>query len=163
MTFDAPFRSEIMHIKPEWIDYNGHLNMAYYNVLFDTCIDEAFILFGLGPDYVKERNASYYTLQVHVHYLRELHLDDPVYATLHLLDYDAKRTHFFQALFHADDDTLRATSEQLNMHVDMGAKRAAPFPADVLAKIEAMHAAHAGLERPPQVGSTIGIRRKTPG
>jgi len=160
MTFDAPFKSDIMHIRPEWIDYNGHLNMAYYNVLFDDCIDQAFILFGLGPDYVKQKNASFYTLEVHITYLRELHEGDPVYVTLQLLDFDEKRTHFYQELHHAEKGFLSATSEQLNMHVDMTAKRAAPFPDDVLTNIAAMHDAHKDLERAPQLGSVIGIRRK---
>ena len=40
-----------MQIEPQWIDYNGHLNMAYYNVLFDRAIDELWLQLGIGPDY----------------------------------------------------------------------------------------------------------------
>ena len=36
----APFRSSPKHVRPEWVDYNGHLNMAYYTFLFDTSVDE---------------------------------------------------------------------------------------------------------------------------
>lgn len=161
MTFDAPFKSDPMQIKPEWIDYNGHLNLAFYHVLFDTCIDEAFILFGLGPDYVKSHNASFFTLEAHVNYLRELSEGDPVYVTLQLLDYDHKRTHFFQQLYHGKEGFLSATSEQLSMHVDLESKRGTPFPDDVLARIAAMSEAHKDLARPSQIGSTIGIRHKS--
>jgi len=161
MTFDAPFKSDIMHVEPAWIDYNGHLNMAYYNVLFDRCVDQAYELFGFDADYLKTHNASFFTLEVHVTYLREIHEGAPVYVTLQLLDFDEKRTHFFQELHHAEDGFLSATSEQINLHVDMGTKRSAPFPPDVLKRIEAMHTAHAGLERKPQVGHVIGIRRKS--
>ncbi len=42
-----------MQVEKQWIDYNGHLNMAYYNVLFDRCADEAFELFGMGPGYAQ--------------------------------------------------------------------------------------------------------------
>jgi acyl-CoA thioester hydrolase len=45
----SPFRSSIMTVKPEWIDYNGHLNMAYYNVLFDHGADEVYEDLGFGP------------------------------------------------------------------------------------------------------------------
>jgi len=51
--FFAPFVSSPMRVEPAWIDYNGHLNMAYYNVLFDRAVDEAFELIGCGLDYVK--------------------------------------------------------------------------------------------------------------
>ena len=46
--FFAPFVSSVMRVEPSWIDYNGHLNMAYYNVLFDRCVDEAYELLGIG-------------------------------------------------------------------------------------------------------------------
>lgn len=162
MTFEAPFKSEVMRVRSEWIDYNGHLNMAYYNVLFDHCVDQAFINFGLGPDYVKENNASFYTLEAHLTYLAELHENDPVYVTLQLLDHDDKRTHFFQELYHAEDGYLSATCEQLNIHVDMSARRAAPFPPAVLSRIEEMRTAHEELPRKAQVGHVISIRRKAP-
>ena len=51
--FAAPFVSSVMRVEPQWIDYNGHLNMAYYNVLFDRAVDEVFELLGCGVDYVK--------------------------------------------------------------------------------------------------------------
>ena len=46
--FFAPFVSSVMRVEQSWIDYNGHLNMAYYNVLFDRCVDEAYELLGIG-------------------------------------------------------------------------------------------------------------------
>ena len=55
---DVPFRSSIMQIRPEWIDYNGHLNMAYYNVMFDHAIDELWARIGIGPNYMKARGGS---------------------------------------------------------------------------------------------------------
>jgi acyl-CoA thioester hydrolase len=61
--YGAPFVGAIKTVEPEWIDYNGHFNMAYYAVLFDRTADEAFELVGLGPDYVQSRNASYFTLE----------------------------------------------------------------------------------------------------
>lgn len=160
MTSDALFRSSVMTVEPQWIDYNGHLNMAYYNVLFDRCVDQAFESFGLGPDYVKARNASFYTMELHVTYLRELHDGDPVVVTLQLLDRDAKRCHFFQEMYHAEKGYLAATAEQMSMHVDMAAKKSAPFPPDVATHIAAMHEAHRHLPRPPQAGHVIAIPRK---
>src|SRR5216684_1705126 len=73
--FFAPFVSSVMRVEPAWIDYNGHLNMAYYNVLLDRAVDEVFALLGCGLDYVKKRKHSCFTAEAHLRYLRELHAD----------------------------------------------------------------------------------------
>ena len=156
----TPFMLPDQSIRPEWIDYNGHLNMSYYMVLFDQCVDAAFEGFGLGPHYAEQKKASYYTLEVHVTYLQELHLEDMVNVTLQVLDYDSKRTHYFEEMHHAEKGFLAATMECICMHVDLNTKRSTPFPDDVLAKIAAMHEKHRLLPVPPQVGHVIGIKRK---
>ncbi|MBZ9965315.1 thioesterase family protein [Mesorhizobium sp. BR1-1-2] len=159
MPIPAPFVSQPMAIEKDWIDYNGHLNMAYYNVLFDRCSDEAFEAMGMGLDYVKNRRLTIYTAEVHVCYVQELHLDHKVTVSFQLIDHDEKRLRFYQEIRHADG-WLAATSEQLALHVDMSGPKVASFPADVLAKIEAMRAAHAALPMPERAGRSIGIRRK---
>ena len=81
MGYPAPFVGPLLKVEDQWIDYNGHLNMAYYNVLFDRAVDEAFELLGCGLDYVKTRKHSCFTAEVHVRFLRELHAGDPVRVT----------------------------------------------------------------------------------
>jgi hypothetical protein len=56
--FAAPLVSSVMKIEPQWIDYNGHLNVAYYNVLFDRAVDEVYELIGLGPAYLERHTHS---------------------------------------------------------------------------------------------------------
>lgn len=160
MTIPAPFVSRVMEIEKDWIDYNGHLNMAYYNVLFDRCSDEAFEIMGMGPDYAKTRKLTIYTAEVHVCYVQELHLGDKVTATFHLIDSDEKRLRAYQEIRHVDG-WLAATSESLSLHVDMAGPKVAAFPADIQAKVEAMRTAHAGLAMPERAGRSIGIKRKT--
>jgi len=160
MVFEAPFKGSTRHVKDEWIDYNGHFNMAYYSVLFDECCDEGFRLIGLGPDYVKERNASYFTLVAQVNYLCELTAGDEVNMTLQMYDFDAKRIHFFLHMYHAKGGWLSATMECLCMHVDMNIKKSAPWPDDIRNKISAMYEAHKDLPTPDLLGKTIGIIRK---
>src|ERR1700723_4719960 len=121
--FFAPFVSSVMRVEPAWIDYNGHLNMAYYNVLFDRCVDEAYELIGCGLAYLEQTRHSTFTAEVHVRYLRELHAGDPVRVTFPLLGFDAKRLHYFETLSQADAGWLSATSENMALHVDMDAKK----------------------------------------
>ncbi len=155
--FAAPFVSSVMRVEPAWIDYNGHLNMAYYNVLFDRAGDEAFALLGCGAEYVKTHRHSCFTAEVHVRYLRELHSGDPVRVTFQLLDYDAKRLHYFEQLLHADEGWVSATSENMSLHVDMAAKKTVAFPADVAGRLAGMKAAHAPLPRPDVAGRRIAM------
>jgi acyl-CoA thioester hydrolase len=160
MAYPTPFVSSVHAIENQWIDYNGHFNMAYYNVLFDRAGDEAFEAIGLGADYVKRTNCSFFTLEVHVTYLRELNAGDSVRVETQFLDYDEKRIHYFEQMRHAKDGWVAGTSELIVIHVDMNLRKSARFPPDVFANIKAMREAHAVLPVPSQVGHKIGIPKK---
>jgi len=144
-----------MRVEPQWIDYNGHLNMAYYNVLFDRAVDETYEYIGIGLDYLKQTNHSTFTAEAHVRYLRELHENDPVRVTFQLLDFDAKRIHYFETLLHADEGWVSATSENMTLHVNMAVKKVAPFPEKVMRSLAAMKEAHAKLPLPKGIGRGI--------
>jgi acyl-CoA thioester hydrolase len=153
--FFAPFVSSVMRVEPEWIDYNGHLNMAFYHVLFDRAFDEALQLIGTDPDYVKRERRSYYTAEAHVRYLRELHAPDPVRVTIQLLGYDLKRLHYFEQLFHASEGWMAATLEAIALHVDIDSKKTAQAPPLVASRLAEMRASHALLPIPEAAGRRI--------
>lgn len=158
--FFAPFVSSTLRIRPEWIDYNGHLNMAYYGVLFDTAVEQAFAAMGLGEDYVRDRNGTTMTAEWHVVYRQELRLEDPVRVTLQLVDFDDKRLHIYMEMRHATEFWLAAAAESMNLHVDMAERKVRPFPPDILATMAIMKAAHAALPKPEYLGRVIGVPRK---
>lgn len=158
--FFAPFVSSEMRIEPAWIDYNGHLNMAYYHILFDRAVDEAFGLVGLGPDYREERNASYFAAEVHTLYRRELSLRDAVRVTLQLIEFDEKRLHYYLEIRHIAEGWVAASSENLSLHVEMATRKVAPFPDDVLTNLALMRAAHSRLPRPTALGRSVGIPQR---
>ena len=157
--FFAPFVSSVMKVEPAWIDYNGHLNMAYYNVLFDRAVDEVYELLDLGLAYVQTEKCSTFTAEVHVRYLRELLVDAPVRVTFQLLDFDSKRLHYFEQLYHADG-WLSATSENMALNVDMVAKRTAAFPDNVMRRLKLMKAAHDRLPAADGVGRRIAMKAR---
>jgi acyl-CoA thioester hydrolase len=156
----APFLSSVMQIEPQWIDYNGHLNMAYYNVMFDRAIDELWLRLGIGPTYMKTRHGSTFTAECHVRYLREIHLGDPVQVSVLLLGADEKRLHTFEELRHAEQGWLSATSENMTVHVDIDLRKTAPFPPDIMARIEAVANAHASIPPPEGVGRKVAMPSK---
>src|SRR6476469_4113147 len=159
--FFAPFVSSVMRVEPGWIDYNGHLNMAYYNVLFDRAGDEAFELLGCGAGYAKAHGLSTFTAEAHVRYLREVRSGEPVRVTFQLFDYDAKRMHYFEQLFHAEEGWLSATSENMSLHVDMEKKKVAPFPTEVTRRLIQMKASHSQLPRPEAAGRSVAMPGKS--
>ncbi|MDA9545455.1 MULTISPECIES: thioesterase family protein [unclassified Bradyrhizobium] len=155
-----PFRSSIMQVEPQWIDYNGHLNMAYYNVMFDRAIDEFWLELGIGPVYKTECNGSTFTAECHVRYLREIHLGDPVQILVWLLNADDKRLHTFEEMRHGTEGWLSATSENMSLHMDMNARRVAPFPPDIRQRIAGVAKSHSALTRPEGIGRSVAMPSK---
>jgi len=126
-------------------------------VLFDRAVDEAYELIGLGPDYLKQHGHSTMVVETHVRYLREVHETDPLRVSVQLLDYDAKRFHLFEQLLHATENWVSATCETMTLHVDMAAKKVAPFPESVMRLLERMKVAHAVLPAPDGAGRKIAM------
>ncbi|HUN51152.1 MAG TPA: thioesterase family protein [Candidatus Sulfotelmatobacter sp.] len=160
MPFDPALALNRSQVLPEWIDYNGHMNVAFYVLAFDKALDSFCERYDLSLDYMKRSNCSTFVLEAHVTYQQEVLLGDPLHFTLQLLDVDPKRLHYFMRMYHADKGFLAATSEQLMVHVDMSDRRVAPMPTATLARLEALTTEHAGLPRPEEAGRIIGIRRK---
>lgn len=150
--------SPLMEVKPEWIDQNGHLNMAYYGVLFDTGVDEAAKRFGLGWDYTSGGTHTTYSAEFRIRYRREIHLGDRVRASFRLLDVGPKAYHFCQELIH-EDGWISATGEGISLHIDQSGPKVAPYPAHVKARLDATLAEHALLPVPDWVGSPMAIRK----
>ncbi|WP_112662561.1 thioesterase family protein [Microvirga flavescens] len=159
--FFAPFVSSTMRVEPAWIDYNGHMNMAYYHVLFDRTVEEAFSTIGLGQEYAEERKASVFVAEVHTLYKRELTMHDRVRVTLQLIDFDEKRLHLYMEARHIEEGWVAATSEALFLHVDLESRKVALFPEDILNSLSVMKAAHKRLATPPALGRVMGIPSKT--
>ena len=157
----APLLSSPIAIDPAWIDYNGHLNMAYYNVIFDRALDEVLLPTGLGPDYIRETGCTYMAVEAHICYLREVFRTDTVRVSIRVLDLDAKRMHLYCEMQHATEGWLAATSEWMFLHVDTDERRTAPWPPEIFDRLQAIHQAGAHLENPERVGRRIGIPRKS--
>lgn len=156
----APFVSSVMTVEPQWIDYNGHLNMAYYNVLFDRAVDEVYEILGIGPSYLKRTGNTTMTAEIHVRYLREIHVNAPVRVRFQLLNYDEKRMHYFGELVHAEEGWLSASSENMAMHVNVAAKKVMPWPPDVMQAFARMKRAHDTLPVPADAGRRIAMPMK---
>ena len=155
----APYTSSVMEVPDEWTDYNGHLNMAWYHVLFDRAIEEALVPLGLGAQLAAEAGVSYFTVQAQIHYLHELHAGDRVAVDTQLIAHDDKRLHYVQTMRRQPDGVVAAVTENLVLHVDLRTRRAAAFAPALRDRLAAAVASHAGLSLPKQVGRRVGLRR----
>jgi acyl-CoA thioester hydrolase len=149
-----------LSIRPEFIDANGHLNVGYYNLLFDKALDLPWARLGIYSGLILASGYSSFALETHMTYQRELKFGDPLDFSLLLLDFDAKRIHYFLTMRHRHERWVAATCEQISTCVDMNTRRSTAWPGEALARITALHSAHRARPRPPEVGRAIGIRRR---
>jgi len=149
-----------LSILPEWIDHNGHMNVAYYVLIFDQSLDVLLDQIQMTRKYRKSSGNTVYVLETHVSYLQEVKEGDPIAISFRVIDYDAKRIHLFLEMHHKDDGFLAATSEQMILHIDASGPKAYPMPDHILANLKVLQEDQAHNPAPQQLGSSIGIRRK---
>jgi acyl-CoA thioester hydrolase len=159
LSFPAPFDGFVGEVKPEWIDHNGHMNLAYYTVLFDYATDRMFDVLDLGLAYRRRTDLGTFVSETHNRYERELLVGDKVSVAIQILLADDKRLHLAHEMYRLDDGERAATQELLFLHVDLKRRRVTPFPPELRARIDAAAAAHAALPRPNWVGRAVGMRR----
>ena len=122
-------------VRPEWIDSNGHMNLAFYVVVFDLATDKLYDTLGIGNAYREASGNSSFTAETHTVYEREVHLGDKLLVRSMLLGADAKRVHYFHEMYHVDSGERSAVQEIMSLHIDMRVRKVAPCPADLQASL----------------------------
>ena len=163
MALAAPFPSKPSRVRPEWIDHNGHLNLAYYVVLFDEATDALWQAIGLGEAYRRDTGYGTFAVEAHTLYVAELVEGDETEAVSFVLGIDAKRLHVAHELRRARDGAVAARQELMYLTVDLSARRSVAWPEPTLAGLRAAVAAHAGLPRPDWIGRRVAMPSPRPG
>lgn len=148
------------HVRPEWVDYNGHMNDAEYSRVFSIAVDRLMNEIGIDENFRNQEKYSIYTLETHLCYLAEALVDEPLQVTVQLLDHDSKRLHVFFVMENNEGKRL-ATSEQMLMGMDMKEGRPAPFPSTIESKVAEIAKAQENYNAPDEAGRKIGIRKKS--
>lgn len=157
MAQTAPLDLIEMTVPPEWLDYNGHMNIAHYTSAIDKAVDAFLDLHDVGEDYVNEASASLFMIQQHFHYRREILAGETFRITAQMLGLDEKRVHLFFSIIAPENGALYATCEALIMHVDMKSRRATPIPDDKYGLLADLVTAHQSLPLPELAGRPIGV------
>ncbi len=159
-TIPAPFVCNDLAVRPEWIDGNGHMNVAFYLKAFDEGFDAAYDAIQFGFDMIERRGVSTMAAEMHITYQGELFEGEPIRIETQLVELDRKRFHWFQQMRHGETGKLAATCEWLILFIDMNARKVAAMPDDIYDLVSRVKDAHAHLPRPPEVGRRISLENK---
>ncbi len=152
----APFTGYGAVVRPEWIDENGHMNVAYYVVLFDGAIDHLWAAIGLGQPYREHTQHGTFAVESHIVYKAELLLDDEVRISTQILASDSKRIHLAHEMRRVDG-LVAARQEVVLLHGNLKTRRVVPFLSKTAGTIAVAAQAHAALPRPDWVGRKLAM------
>ncbi|MGR8919774.1 MAG: thioesterase family protein [Gammaproteobacteria bacterium] len=147
-------------VLPDWLDYNDHMNVAYYLVAFEQGIDDYKAIVGLDLEHIEKAQRSTVALESHITFQNEASLGEKLRIETRIIDFDGKRAHIYQELYR--DETLLATQETLSISFDLAARRTAPFEDEVAGRYRELVAAQSALPRPKWIGRSIGIKQGKP-
>jgi carnitine 3-dehydrogenase len=153
-----PLRLLETFVRPEWVDYNGHMTDSRYLQVFGDATDALLRAVGVDDAY-RDSGRALYTVESHVTHRAEAKSLEPLYVTTQILGLDDKRVHLFHSLVRRRDECLVATAEQLYLHVNRAAGKASPMDGAIHARLATMHAAHAGVDQPARARQRLSLWR----
>ncbi len=155
------FQSNVQNVKKEWIDYNGHMNVAYYTLAFDNSLDDFLeTILEIGPTFVNKEKQGPYSLQANYHYLDELILGEKFFVKIYIIDSDKKKVHIVLEMIEFKTKRQVAVCETLLINVDLNIRKSVNYGPDVIKKIEQYEATCSEIQLPLQIGKSIKIIKK---
>jgi len=148
-------------VRKEWIDIFGHMNMAYYVLVFDSGTYAFWTHVTRDRPQAEREEMAYAVVEAHINYIREVSEGQGLRVTTRVLDADGKRFRLFHEMHQVEEGYLAATNEVLGLGFNLRSRRVAPFTAPVMAEIERQLAHDRALPMPANAGRAIAIPRKT--
>ena len=151
----------VIHREPvqkDWLDYNGHMNVAYYVLIFDHATDAFLEMVGLNETYRAATDGSVFVVESHITYEQEVLADSVVEVSTHLLNYDSKRLHLFHTMHPEGSDDTLATIEIMLLHVNLISRRTTAFPETIKSRFQTLADQHSGFSHPEKAGRQVTFR-----
>jgi len=124
-------------IVKDWIDYNNHMNVSYYLLIFDKYgADILNDTFKMGEHSAKTTGKSTMIVESHITYNQELKMNDEVDVNLVFFDHDKKRLQYKMEMIHKQKQYLASTIEVLALYVDLNTRKVSEFEGDKLEIME---------------------------
>jgi len=155
----APLRTLDATIIEDWIDYNGHLNEAYYLVIFSKATDAIQDYLGMTFDSIKSTGYTLFTVETHLRYLQEIGLGKDVYVTTQIVESDSKRVRLFHSMYNAQDELL-ATAEKLFLSYNLQQEGVVNFNDEFASNLASLVEQQSQLPMPEAAGAGIALKKK---
>ncbi|MEC9415590.1 MAG: thioesterase family protein [Pseudomonadota bacterium] len=146
-------------VLPEWIDMNGHMNVAYYVRAFDLAIDKHWAEIGVTQEYIENQECSTFSVECHITYQNEMKVEERYSIVSRILAYDEKRIHLFQDMFKEGSKDLVATAEWMNLHVNLKTRKVSPWPSDILTSLQDRVKLQERMSWPHEAGKKMLIKQ----
>jgi len=142
-------------VLPEWIDYNGHMNVAYYVLAFDHATDALLDVIGMDSTYRNDADKSIFVVESHVTYEDEVTEGEALTIQSYIIGYDSKRIQLFHEMYSKGGTKKCATNEIMALHVDLKTRKTAEISAEIRQNIERLINQSAGEGEPNGLGRKI--------
>ena len=111
----------------EWTDYNNHMNLSYYILVFDKGAEVFLSKFKMGEHSAKNTKKSTMVVETHTTYNNEVKENEEVDVFLAFFDHDKKRLHYKLEMYEKNKKVLSATTEVLSLYIDLNQRKVAEF------------------------------------
>ena len=159
-TLSSPYRTKNQTVLSEWIDYNGHMNVAYYTLAFDKALDFFFEdVLGIGPSFVEKNKEGPFALKASYNYFSELLEGEHFFVDISILDFDFKRVHIFGEMRKDKSLELSAVFETVLMNMDLSARKVKQYPDRVLELFGLFKSSLVRDNIPFEIGKKITLKK----
>ena len=156
----SPYKTRNQKVLPEWIDYNGHMNVAYYTLAFDKALDFFFEdVLGIGPSFVEKNKEGPFALKASYNYFSELLEKEIFFVDISILDFDSKRVHLFGEMRKDKSLELSAVFETVLMNMDLSARTVKQYPDRVLELLSIFKSSLVLDNIPIEIGKRITLKK----
>ena len=111
----------------DWIDYNGHMNLSYYILVFDMGAEVILSKFEMGEHSAKTTKKSTMVVETRTNYLKEVKENEEVIISLSYFDHDKKRLHYKLEMYEKSNNNLSATTEVLALYMNLNERKVSEF------------------------------------
>ena len=119
-------------IRKVWTDYNGHMNVAYYVLIFDQALEVALEKFKMGESAAKDLNRSTMVVETNTKYLSEVKQGEEIDIHMTYFDHDKKRLHIKMEMIEKSKKKISATIEWISLYIDLSQRKVTEFEEDKL-------------------------------
>ena len=161
---DGPYSTPIIlpeqEVLNEWLDYNGHMNVAYYTLAFDKSLD-IFLedLLGIGESHAYNNNQGPFVVQAHYHYLSEMKLNEKFNVRLFVVDCDKNKMHLCMEIYSLFQEKVIAVVEQVLLNVNLKLRKSEPYPPWAFERLIKLKNTHKNASLPSALGKSIGLKK----